>query len=84
MLHPLDAVAILYDLHRTMPKKLGGENFRTLDAFLSLGSKLFDAVEELCIGLVAPRDAAGALAASPMKNGEVVADFYSAFLFCAA
>ena len=79
VLHPLDAVAILYDLHLKMPSKLGGEKFRTLDAFLSLGSKLFEALEELCIGLVAPRDAAGALAASPMKNGHVVADFYSAF-----
>ncbi len=79
VLHPLDAVAILYDLHGRMQKKLGGESFRTLDAFLSLGSKLYDAVEELCLAMVSPRDAAGALAASPMKNGEVIADFYAAF-----
>ncbi|RPH38190.1 PD-(D/E)XK nuclease family protein, partial [bacterium] len=78
-LHPLDAIAILYDLHVRMQKKLGGESFRTLDAFLSLGSKLFGAAEELCITLVAPRDAAGALTASPMKNGEAIADFYAAF-----
>jgi ATP-dependent helicase/nuclease subunit B len=78
-LHALDAVAILYDLHTRMEKKLGGESFRTLDAFLSLGGKLYDAVEELCIGLVSPRDAARVLAGSPMKNGEVIADFYDAF-----
>jgi ATP-dependent helicase/nuclease subunit B len=78
-LHPLDAVAILYDLHTRMEQRLGGESFRTLDSFLSLGSKLYDAVEELCIGLVSPRDAARALSASPMKNGEVIADIYAEF-----
>ena len=32
-LEALDAVAILYDLHKKAPRKLGGESFLTPDAF---------------------------------------------------
>jgi ATP-dependent helicase/nuclease subunit B len=79
LLHPLDAVAILYDIHVKMSKKLGGESFVRLDAFLSLGSKLYDAVEELCLGMVPARKAADSFSALPMKNGEAIADFYTTF-----
>lgn len=45
----VDAIAILYQIHRSAPKPLGGESFLTLDSFFSLGIKLFTDIEELYI-----------------------------------
>jgi ATP-dependent helicase/nuclease subunit B len=59
-LHPLrsvetvDAVAVLYRIHRSAREPLGGENFLTLDSFFSLGIKLFRDIEELYIEGVPP------------------------------
>ena len=50
----IDAVAILYDIHRSAPEPLGGESFLTLDSFFSLGIKLFTDIEELYIEGVPP------------------------------
>lgn len=50
----VDAVAILYRIHRTAPEPLGGESFLTLDSFFSLGIKLFKDLEELYIEGVPP------------------------------
>ena len=46
-LEPLDAVAILFELHRKARDRFGGEHFTRLDDFLPLGIKLFDEMEEL-------------------------------------
>ncbi len=53
-LETVDAVAILYDIHRSSPKPLGGDSFLALDSFFSLGTKLFGDIEELCIEGVPP------------------------------
>ncbi len=50
----VDAVAILYQIHLSAPKPLGGENFLTLDSFFSLGIKIFADIEELYIEGVPP------------------------------
>jgi ATP-dependent helicase/nuclease subunit B len=50
----IDAIAVLYQIHRDAPKPLGGENFLTLDSFFSLGTKLFADIEELYIEGVPP------------------------------
>jgi CRISPR/Cas system-associated exonuclease Cas4 (RecB family) len=50
----VDAIAILYQIHRSAPEPLGGENFLTLDSFFSLGIKLFTDIEELSIEGVPP------------------------------
>ena len=50
----VDAIAILYQIHRSAPEPLGGENFLTLDSFFSLGIKLFTDIEELSIEGVSP------------------------------
>ena len=50
----VDAIAILYQIHRSAPEPLGGENFLTLDSFFSLGIKLFTDIEELYIEGVPP------------------------------
>jgi ATP-dependent helicase/nuclease subunit B len=50
----IDAIALLYQIHRSAPEPLGGENFLSLDSFFSLGTKLFADIEELLIEGVAP------------------------------
>ena len=50
----VDAIAILYQIHRSAREPLGGESFLTLDSFFSLGIKLFTDIEELYIEGVPP------------------------------
>ncbi|MDA8106015.1 MAG: PD-(D/E)XK nuclease family protein [Nitrospiraceae bacterium] len=50
----VDAIAILYQIHRSAPEPLGGESFLTLDSFFSLGVKLFADIEELYIEWIPP------------------------------
>jgi ATP-dependent helicase/nuclease subunit B len=50
----VDAIAILYRIHMSARKPLGGESFLTLDSFFSLGIKLFSDIEELYIEGVPP------------------------------
>ncbi|MCR4410571.1 MAG: PD-(D/E)XK nuclease family protein [Candidatus Saccharicenans sp.] len=49
---PIDAVSILYELHRKHPEPLGGQAFLSLDEFFPLGTKLYQDLEELKAGLV--------------------------------
>ena len=48
-IQPLDAVAILHQLHLAIPERLGGKSFDTLDSFIPLGLKMFSELEELTI-----------------------------------
>lgn len=54
-LETIDAVAILYDIHRKSPTPLGGKGFMTPDTFFSLGLKIYRDIEELAIEGVNPR-----------------------------
>ncbi|MCR4395735.1 MAG: PD-(D/E)XK nuclease family protein, partial [Candidatus Saccharicenans sp.] len=49
---PIDAVSLLYELHRRQPEPLGGKAFLSLDEFFPLGLKLYQDLEELKTGLV--------------------------------
>ncbi len=53
-LEAIDAVAVLYDLQRRSPRKLGGEGFMTPDAFFPIGLKIYHDIEELSIEKVLP------------------------------
>jgi len=46
---PLDAVALLYDIHCSMNRRIGGKDFVSLDSFFSVGLKLYHDLEELVI-----------------------------------
>jgi ATP-dependent helicase/nuclease subunit B len=54
-LEPIDAVAILYDIHKTSPDPLGGKSFLDPDTFFPIGLKIYSDLEELYIEGVAPR-----------------------------
>lgn len=53
---PIDAVSILYQLHRQQSQPLGGKAFLSLDEFFPLGLKLYQDLEELKAGLVTPEN----------------------------
>jgi hypothetical protein len=43
----LDAVAILYDVHRKLEQRIGRDSYYSLESFLSVGSKLIGELEEV-------------------------------------
>ena len=51
----IDAVALLYDIHRKSPRPLGGKGFMTPDSFFSIGLKIYRDIEELSIEAIHPR-----------------------------
>ena len=48
-LETIDAVALLYEIHKNSPKHLGGTGFMTPDSFFPLGMKIYRDIEELTI-----------------------------------
>jgi ATP-dependent helicase/nuclease subunit B len=53
-LETIDAVSILYGVHRKAKKPLGGKGFMTPDSFFPIGLKIYRDIEELFIEGVAP------------------------------
>ncbi len=76
---PLDAVGLLYDLHLSMTDRIGGEKFNRLDAFLPLGLRLYDALEELSMHEVSPEGLRAALPLSQLPNAERLSGLFEAF-----
>ncbi len=76
---PLDAVGLLYELHQAMDDRIGGGKFDRLEAFLPLGLRLFDALEELRKHEVSARELRAALPLSQFPNADRLALFYEAF-----
>jgi ATP-dependent helicase/nuclease subunit B len=54
-LEPIDAVAILYEIHQTSPDPLGKKSFLAPDTFFPIGLKIYGDLEDLCIEGVSPR-----------------------------
>jgi ATP-dependent helicase/nuclease subunit B len=54
-LDTIDAVALLYDIHRKSAAPLGGKGFLTPDSFFSLGLKIYRDIEELAIEGINPK-----------------------------
>jgi len=52
----LDAVALLFDIHRLAPDRLGGSHFLSADRFFPVGTKIFRDIEELALAGVRPED----------------------------
>ncbi len=48
-LEGIDAVALLYEIHRKAPDPLGGGSFMTPDSFFPIGLKIYRDIEELYI-----------------------------------
>lgn len=56
----LDAVALLFEVHKAAPGRLGGTHYLSPDGFFPLGVKIFHDLEELRMADVRPEDLAGA------------------------
>lgn len=50
----VDAIAFLFEIHRSMDRPLGGEEFLSLEAFFPLGLRIYRDLEEMLIEGVAP------------------------------
>jgi hypothetical protein len=75
----LDAVAILFDLHRSMPLRLGGTHFESLDAFLPLGTRLFAELEELKIAQCTPNLVREKIGGLSFGETHLLAEIYERF-----
>lgn len=85
-LEPIDAVSLLYDIHRSSPHTIGGGQFLTLDRFFPLGMKIFRDLEELLIedaDVAAVRGidqlAAGAIPDDSLRRMQTLSYFYDRF-----
>ena len=56
LLTPLDAVALLHELHLAFPEKIGGEHFKEFDSFVPLGLKVYEELEGLLLAGITDRD----------------------------
>ncbi len=72
-LEPIDAVALLFEVHRHLPRRYGHDRFDTLARFFPLGLRLLDTLEALHLGEVAPEQLRAALPDEPL------ADYYGRF-----
>jgi len=55
-LEAMDAIALLYDLHKRSRDPLGGDHFMTPDSFFPLGMKIYMDIEELLIEGAPPKN----------------------------
>jgi ATP-dependent helicase/nuclease subunit B len=78
-LQPADAVCILHELQHESGEAIGGEYFKTLDAFLPLGLKLYEELEELAIANLTPRRVAEAMAEAPVDTARIAGRLYGPF-----
>ena len=75
-LDPLDAVALLFDIHRGRPAQMGGDYFSTLDRFIALGLKLYAELEELMMADVTPRRIREALGNVPLGRVHALPEYF--------
>jgi ATP-dependent helicase/nuclease subunit B len=54
-IEPIDAISILYEIHRGSPEHLGKNSFLTPDSFFPVGMKIYNDLEELYIEGVPPK-----------------------------
>ncbi|MGH2568354.1 MAG: PD-(D/E)XK nuclease family protein, partial [Bacteroidota bacterium] len=75
----LDAVAVLFDLHRDLSQRLGRDAYITLDAFLPVGLKLVAELEELMLADLSERRLREVLTNVPYGKFHSLGAYYEAF-----
>ena len=79
MLETFDAVALLFDIHRSLAAPLGGEHFNTLDRFIPLGIKLHAELEELVMADVDTRRIREAIGTVPLGRVHALPEYFDRF-----
>ena len=75
----LDAIGILFEEHRAMENRLGGENFVRLETFFPLGLRLLEALEELRLHNTGSPLLRAAMPLSDFPAGDRLSVFYETF-----
>ena len=78
-LDPLDAAALLYDIHSSRSEQLGGVHFRTFDEFLPLGLRLFDELEELHLAGADVKSIAAKVGSLTFGNKHLLSAYFEEF-----
>ena len=76
---PLDAVEMLFALQREASPRIGGEHYATLESFLSLGRRMYEAFEELRDARATPEQVRAASTGLQFDNGLLLATLYEQF-----
>jgi ATP-dependent helicase/nuclease subunit B len=76
---PLDAVGMLYELQRGASPRIGGEHYATLESFLSLGRRMYEAFEELQDAGASAVQVRAASTGLQFDNGLLLAALYEQF-----
>ncbi|MBN2198944.1 MAG: hypothetical protein JW747_03760, partial [Candidatus Aminicenantes bacterium] len=86
LIDPLDAVSLLFDIHREMPTRLGCPGFLSPDAFFPLGLKLFNDLEDVGLAGAGPDKLRGVenlpgetVPRESLSRLQSLADFYERF-----
>jgi hypothetical protein len=79
LLASADAVALLHDIHLTLPEPLGGQNSTALDAFAPIALKIYEDLEELCTAQMPVKRMEEILSRVPFKELPVLASLYRQF-----
>ncbi len=79
LIEPVDAIALLHEIHLKQPQRLGGEHFESLDAFLPLGLKLYNELEEVWMAGLPLRSVRESLAGFSYGELTSLSIFYEQF-----
>lgn len=74
-----DAIALLFDIHQKLSRRLGGEHFTDLDQFFPLGEKLFRDLEELKLANVSTNEIREKTNVISIANLDVIAEMFDVF-----
>lgn len=78
-LSTLDAVAILFDVHRQLTQRLGHDAYLALDAFLPVGIKLVGELEEVLLAHLPERRIREVLSGVQFQKFHSLSAYYEAF-----
>jgi len=78
-LDPLDAAAVLYDLHRTEPERIGADHFADFELFLPLGLRIFSELEELALTCLPEERIRSELSGVSLRGLHVLGSLYRKF-----
>jgi len=78
-LSSFDAVAVLFDIHRTLAQRLGRDAYNTLELFFPVGTKLVGELEEVMLADLSERRIREVLGGVQFQKFHSFAAYYEAF-----
>ena len=78
-LEPIDAAAILYDVHQRIDDRFGAEQFLSLEQFLPVALRLFDELEELHLANLSLPDIQAVISGLTFGGRHNIPAYYASF-----